>query len=181
MTADSTEPTFIRRKFTITEELDDVLTQVAEQNYQGNVSLCIRAAIEDHRSTLDGTDSEQFAAQRLAIRLDEIENQQEEIQTGLESVQEQMQDATSSESGQPSENESGGMTDDMLRVYRSVKAADSGLRIEDLVERLDLSSARLQTSLGSLVDLGYVTKVDDGTARFRLAGYSSQHTSGGRS
>jgi len=54
MSSQNTEYTFIRRKFTITESLDDVLTGMASQHYQGNVSLCIRAAIEDHRGTLAG-------------------------------------------------------------------------------------------------------------------------------
>ena len=48
------ESDFTRRKFTIPRRLDEDLVRVAEDHYQGNVSLCLRAAFEDHKQTLNG-------------------------------------------------------------------------------------------------------------------------------
>lgn len=172
MTINKEDPTFIRRKFTITETLDGVLTEMAAQNYQDNVSLCLRASIEDHRATLEGTGTDQLASQRLAMKLETIEKQQELIGSTVESVQEQTEEGKRSGSGKRRRN-TGEMTDDMRYVYDTVQTADRGLRIGDLVERLDLSASRLQPALGSLVDVGLVVDTGDSTHRFQLAGYTS--------
>lgn len=172
MTAKNTDSTFVRRKFTITETLDAVLTELAAQNYQGNVSLCLRAAIEDHRATLDGTGAEQIATQRLAVKLENIEEQQEVIRAEIESIQDQTGTRNQDESGRR-HSDSGRMTANMHCIYDEVKTSDSGLRMDDLVERLDISPSRIQPALGSLVDLGLVVDIGENTHRFQPAGHAS--------
>lgn len=173
MTSRNTGSTFIRRKFTITETLDNVLTDLAAQNYQGNVSLCLRAAIEDHRTTLEGAGAEQLATQRLAVELESIEEQQDVIRSAVESLQDQTEMRNQAESGRR-RGDAGGMTDDMRSIFDAVKSADGGLRMDDLVERLDIPPSRLQPALGSLVDLGLVVDIGDHTHRFQLAGHTSR-------
>ena len=173
MTTNNKNSTFVRRKFTITETLDSVLTGMAAQNYQGNVSLCLRAAIEDHRATLEGTGAGQLATQRLAVKLDAIEAQQEAIRSAVDSVQNRTEKRNQTDSGRRrSHGETSGMTDDMRHIYDTVKAADSGLRTDDLAERLDLPASRLQPALGSLVDLGLLVDIGNTTHRFQLAGHT---------
>lgn len=70
---------FTRRKFTIPEQLDERLVKLADQHYQGNVSLCIRAAIEDHRSTLNETGQDSLHIQRLMSQLESTKSRQAEI------------------------------------------------------------------------------------------------------
>lgn len=170
MTTNNSDSTFVRRKFTITETLDDVLTKLAAQNYQGNVSLCLRAAIEDHKATLQGTGAEQLATQRLAVKLENIEEQQEVIRAKLESLQGQAETRDQAEHGRCL-GRSSRLTDGMHSIYMEMKTADNALRIDDLIERLDMPPSRLQPALGSLVDLGLVVEIGENTQRFRLAGH----------
>lgn len=179
MTSNDSDATFVRRKFTITESLDSVLIEMAAQNYQGNVSLCIRAAIEDHRSTLDRTGSNSLTTQRLEMKLEGIKQQQKIISSTLGSIQDQLeeQDHVEQETGRDQRN-GGGMTDDMQLIYDEVEASDSGLRVDDLGERLDMPLSRLQLALGSLVDLGHVVDIGEKSHRFQLTGYTSNNAVG---
>jgi hypothetical protein len=174
MTANN-DSTFVRRKFTITEKLDDVLTEMAAQNYQGNVSLCLRAAIEDHRATLEGTGTDSLAVQRLVVKLETIMEQQESVQSTVESLQDQTEKRQEPDSKRvPCSGETSGMTDEMSSIYDAIKSAEGGLRMDDLVERLDIPASQLQLALGSLVDLGFVVNNGANTHRFQLAGHVSR-------
>ncbi len=178
MTVNNQDATFIRRKFTLTETLDGVLTKLAAQNYQGNVSLCLRAAIEDHRTTLEGTGAEQLAVQRLVQNLEGIEKQQKAMRAELESIQEQQGVKHQSEpEHHPIHPE--GVTETMRSILFEIQPADSGLRIDDLVEKLDTSPSRMVPALGSLVDLGVVVDVGKNTHRFQLTGHAPQGPLGG--
>lgn len=172
MTTNNSDSTFVRRKFTITETLDNVLTELAAQNYQGNVSLCLRAAIEDHRATIEGTGTEQLAAQKLVRHLERVEEQQEEIKAEIKAMLDRLEDQNQAESRHHHVSCSG-MTEDMHCIYDTLNSTDNELRIDDLAERLDLPASRLQPALGSLVDLGLVVNVGETTSRFQLAGYTA--------
>jgi len=159
---------FTRRKFTIPERLDTVLIKLADQHYQGNVSLCIRAAIEDHRSTLEGNSQESLAIQRLGTRLDDITSRQSELQRAVEDLSEHT-DSTDHTTERFFEH-TGSLSESEHRVYHALKKGDDGLRFSDLTDRVDLPPSPIQTALGALVDHGRVIAHGTNTTRFYLTG-----------
>jgi Fic family protein len=161
------EPTFKRRRFTITESLDTTLEDLADQNYQGNVSLCIRAAIEDHKETLDGTDSG-LQAQQLVRRVDELASQQERILDSLDTTEEDV--GQSGNQAAPSVSAPEGLPENAAQILEALEMADGGLRIDDLTDRLRLSTAQVQPVIGTLVDRGLVTAQGKRPSRYHLAG-----------
>lgn len=170
MSSQNTESTFIRRKFTITESLDDVLTGMASQHYQGNVSLCIRAAIEDHRATLAG-DGE-IATQRLIPQVESIKNQQQMIIESIEDLNGELQ--AIEESAVATSDPDPEMSTHMQLICDELSKSDGGLRLDDLVERLDIPASQTMSSLENLLDQAYVRRLSDGKDRYRLSGYSNQ-------
>lgn len=158
---------FTRRKFTIPERLDAVLIELADQHYQGNVSLCIRAAIEDHRSTLEGNSQNSLAIQRLGTQLDDITSHQAELQRAVEDLSDQTDpgDQVLERSSEPAKE----LTESEHRVYDALTKADDGLRFEDITDRIDLPPSLIQTALGALADQGRVI-AHGTTTRFYLTG-----------
>ncbi|WP_336328330.1 hypothetical protein [Halovenus sp. HT40] len=161
MTNRENQSKFIRRKFTITERLDEILVETAEQHYQGNVSLCIRAAIEDHRSSLDGT-GDAIAVQQLAREIDKIRSQLEDIKTS----------GDKSESSQSSRSEDA--ESEMSRIVNLIKQSEQGLRLSDIDDQLDIPISKIQSGLGRLVDQGRLMIGPDSTERFYLVGQQSK-------
>lgn len=166
------ETEFKRRKFTLPKRLDKVLTDLAAQHYQGNVSLCIRASIEDHRTTLGGTTQEPLAVQRLAAHLEDIASRQEQIQTSLETLTESVESKDTS--CEPPHECPVEMTESMHTVYETLETANDGLRFNDITERVKLPASAVQPALGRLVDYGHVIAVGTTTTRFYLAGNTSE-------
>jgi hypothetical protein len=160
------ETTYCRRKFTITEILDDVLVEMAEQHYQGNVSLCLRAAIEDHRATLNGTNTD-VLAEKLTQSVESVKTQQEDIITVLQTLEQQLQQKNTDAHRAA---ECGHMTEFESQVLTSLVEIDTGLRIADLADRLEVRTARLPPALGTLVDRGLVIATGTSPKRFHLAG-----------
>lgn len=168
MKTEQNQPTFTRRKFTITESLDSILDKIANENYQGNVSLCLRAAIEDHRKTLAGTKDE-IVVEQLTGQINSLQTQQEEIRTILNELSEQVE-STKQQSETQDTVETTLLTDIQRTVYDELIQADEALRMEDLVERTAHPVVNVQPALGQLIDLGYVTITDGTSQRFRVVG-----------
>lgn len=171
MTGQNSDITFTRRKFTIPEALDSVLVDLSNRHYQGNVSLCIRAAIEDHRNTLNGTDELSPPIQQLLRHLETVETQQHEIQKVIEKIEQNRDNFE--DDPKHFQRRSEAMTPSMSIVFEELRTADEGLRFADLQERLGLSSSQLQRTLGSLVDRGFIVDVGTNTERFALVGTST--------
>ena len=175
MTRDASDTSFKRRKFTITESLDEVLEDLAEQNYQGNVSLCLRAAIEDHRETHSGT-NQSLVTQQLLHRIEELTSRQDQMIEELNALETSLaQEPARADSSLLRET---GLSDDESRVLKSLETSETGLRIDDLADRLDRPTVRIQPALGSLIDLGIVIPTDESPTRFRLAGYPQRENQG---
>jgi hypothetical protein len=153
---------FTRRKFTIPRRLDEELVRVAEDHYQGNVSLCLRAAFEDHKQTLNGEGEIAFG--RLLSHVDEMATRQSEILNRIESLED---DAGAQGAPSPSSSPLGRRVE---QVYRELEQSDGGLRIDDLRERLDLSLPAIQSALGKLVDHGLSTDRGTDSERFWAVG-----------
>lgn len=161
------DPTFVRRKFTITEVLDKTLQEVATRHYQGNVSLCLRAAIESHRESLEGEG--EFAAHQIKRQLDGLEQGIQEVQADIDQIP---VETTEDEGNGISESVRWGvkMMDEMPAIVEVLDDASSPLRLEDLLEQTELPPPRLQADLSRLVDRGLVVETMDGRQRFGLAG-----------
>lgn len=173
MSRDKPEVTFTRRKFTITETLDDVLTDLAERNYQGNVSLCLRAAIEDHRTTLEGT-SEGLVAQQLTRYIEYLQEGQDHLIASIKSIEDAIDDGTRGKSN-PDHIIMVKTTDEMHRVHDVLVGMEQGLRVDDIAEQLEMPTSRVQPALCSLVDQGHVCEYND-NQRYRLAGYTATNS-----
>lgn len=159
------ESTFTRRKFTITESLDERLVEFAGRHYQGNVSLCIRSAIEDHQQSLEG--KERLTLSRLVAQIGELENRQASIHEQLEEIDDALHvQQGSNKATAPSESS----TNNTKLIQRELSTADDGLRIDDLMERLSLNLPEIQSALGSLVDQGVVTDRTTNRERFWIVG-----------
>jgi len=162
-------PTFVRRKFTITEALDQTLEEMATRHYQGNVSLCLRAAIESHRESLEGEGDRELAAHQIKRQLGELEQQVQELQTELNEIPiETTGDDNTGESRSVWLDV--GMTTEMRAVVQTLGEASSPLRLEDLLEQTELSPRQLQSDLSNLIDQGLVSKTLDERQRFVLTG-----------
>lgn len=168
MTRKQSSRSFKRRKFTITESLDNVLEELAAQNYQGNVSLCLRAAIEDHRETLHGTDSG-LVAQQLVQRVDKLTARQDHLIDVLNDIQANL---NIDEKGTKQATQHKGVSRDEAQILTVIETAETWVRIEDIAEQLDLPASQIQPALGTLLDRGYISLIGDSPARFQLAGCS---------
>jgi predicted transcriptional regulator len=166
---------FIRRKFTITESLDSVLEEMAAEHYQGNVSLCLRAAIESHQRTLRGEG--EFAAQQVSNQLDNIAEQQQTLNSALDELSLSLPDRTTG--GDDSMVVSGlELANAEATVYRAFLEQNRAMHIDDFVEGFDLDLEELHRALTRLVDLGLVAQSDSGKHRYRLAGQPADTNQG---
>lgn len=175
MTRGESDASFKRRKFTITESLDGVLEDLAEQNYQGNVSLCLRAAIEDHQETLSGTD-QSLVTQQLLHRVEKLTSRQDQIIEELNTLETSLAQETAG--ADASSLQATGLSDDERQILRVLETTETGLRVDDLADRLDHPTARIQPALGSLIDLGIITPNGESPTRFRLAGRPHRENQG---
>ncbi|WP_434531172.1 hypothetical protein ACODNH_07070 [Haloarcula sp. NS06] len=164
------DPTFIRRKFTITEVLDLTLQQMAARHYQGNVSLCLRAAIESHRQILEGEG--QFALQQVQRKLENVEHTVQEMQSKLDEIPVETAEEKQNVDSQPILCGIQ-LTDEMSSIVEILENAHCPLRLGDILEQTELTPAHLQPNLSRLVDRGLVVITRDGRQRFGLAGRSN--------
>jgi len=174
MTQRDPESTFKRRKFTITESLDTELEKLADENYQGNVSLCIRAAVEDHKGTLDGTESE-LLTQQLARRVDELASRQDRVLDFLSTIEEKLEPPESQPF--PSIDTPRELPENALRILETLETAENGLRIDDLTDRLEVPTSQVQPVIGKLIDYGLVTARGKPPSRYHLAGETGERRS----
>ena len=170
---DEQSSTITRRKFTLTEQLDADLQQFADLHYQGNVSLCLRAAFEDHKNTLNGEG--RIALQRLekeASHLRETTNElSHDVSDIADSVEELQRQSTRGEL--PSIDGEG--NDDTQQVFSELHNARTSLRIDDLLERAELSPRCVVAALERLVDVGLVVETPQGE-RYQPSTMQPTHT-----
>ena len=172
----NTESTFVRRKFTITEELDAELERMADNNYQGNVSLCLRQSIADHRETLDGHGD--LTVRHLAESIAHIEDQVSDL---TQSVNENLHQTNSteiysSESGTDRLFRDDTAIADDSQVLNVLEEAGTPLRVADLIERVEMHPIDVRRVLGRLVDQGHVFSTSGDMSRYYLASISYPST-----
>ena len=161
----STETTFTRRKFTIPERLDERLQELATHHYQANVSLCLRAAIEDHEATLNDNE---------ALTLHHVEQEIGSLTTKIDSLIDVETEVTSSaQSDQPQADSCTGdvtLSQDQHAeaVTAALQAADTPLRLADIIERCDIPPDRVVRVCERLLDTSVIVSVEHAD-RYRLS------------
>lgn len=175
---ENTQQEFKRRKFTITEGLDDELGDLADDHYQGNVSLCLRQAIADHKATLNGEG--RLTLKRLNQNVREVEELLVDIAQTVGSLSEEVdefaQQNSSSASITPSAESEWEKTAQI--VFSVLDEANGPLRFEDIVERGGLKPMAAMKGLGRLKDVGYVFQSSDNPPRFYIAQMSRGSSEG---
>lgn len=161
MTANHHQPEFIRRKFTLPPDTDNLLVSLAERHYQGNVSLYLRAAIEDHRNTLENADSTERSLHTLLKRMGEIDSTQADIREILTAIEKLLREQhTLKENG--SYDIAPSLQFIEQQILTSCVKESNGLRLEDIREDTNLPVKEIQSALHSLLDTGYITQRSDG-------------------
>lgn len=155
---DEQSATITRRKFTLSERLDADLQQLAARHYQGNVSLCLRAAVKDHKSTLNGEG--RIALQRLEREMSHLREIAAELTDDVAAMAVELDerdggghDAPTSVADKP--------FDDAQRVLDELHTATTPLRGGDLTEHLELSPRRITHALEQLIDIGLIVESPD--------------------
>jgi DNA-binding transcriptional regulator GbsR (MarR family) len=165
-TPDDQSSTITRRKFTLTERLDADLQRFADLHYQGNVSLCLRAAYEDHKNTLNGEG--RIALKRLEQEVGQLREITTELNREVSDIAEDIKDLKDRGSHRELPSVIDGANSDAQQVIDELHSARTPLRIEDLLERAGLSPRRIVTALEQLVNLGLVVETPEG-ARYQLS------------
>lgn len=163
------ESEFMRRKFTLTEDLDTDLQKLANRHYDGNVSLCLRTAIADHQASLDGEG--QRALRRVERTLRSVDEQSDTLVETIETVADLTQQAIDQHESTLPLTTGGEPIRDAEAIYRLLRECDGSLRVNDIVERLDRSPRRVLQGLELLVDHAYIAS--DPNDRYHLLGDES--------
>lgn len=152
--------TITRRKFTLTERLDTELQQLARRHYQDNVSLCLRAAVEDHKSALNGEG--RIALKRVEQKTAQLHELIVEINNNLSAVASDIDEGKKLRSRDAPLSVADDGFSDAQRVLDELHGATIPLRAEDLTERLELSSRRVICGLEQLIDVGSIIESPHG-------------------
>lgn len=159
---------FTRRKFTLTEQLDSDLERMAANHYQGNVSLCLRQAITDHRETLNGNG--RLTLKQLVQTLQQVQDDVTDIERKIETQANQAQQQATCQSKPASAAVQKQQIGPNARHILSILAeAGSPLRVADINERADLKPVVVRQSLDYLIDQGYVFSTDNDPPRYHRA------------
>ena len=150
----------IRRKFTLTESLDNQVERLADQHYQGNVSLCLRAAIKEHQQTLSGEG--RLALKRLEREVNNLNETVSNLSPDIADVVGEIEGhrPASEHDGPPSISSE--QFEVAQEILEDLHRAETPLRVEDLVERVEAPPRLVIPALGQLVDLGFVVKTPRG-------------------
>lgn len=151
MSSNHDQPSFTRRRFSLPDPKDDVLVSLAERHYQGNVSLFLRAAIEDHRDTLEGTGQGERTLHELRTAISDLSHGQQELYKMVKKIIEQSHDsAAATETFSPLTRH---LPTPHRRVFNACVNADQGCRFQDLVDQTNLPAKQVKVSLEVLLDL----------------------------
>lgn len=148
------ESSFTRRKFTLTEDDDEELQQLADRHYDGNVSLCIRAAVADHSSNLEGNG--QRAMNRLARQMRTVTEQSSQLDEDVSTLISKTDKIAAGHTPTLPFRVESSQLQDAEFVYRLFRRKSTGLRIDDVLEQSELPPQRVLQAVELLIDLAYL-------------------------
>lgn len=157
-------------------EFGEHLEQLANEQYGGSKSGCIRAAVKDHSRSVAG---EGEAA------INQLKKQVETLSEAIEEVKELHQEPPQPNPNSQSQQEVGPVDpeaknpDHQQLVYRAVKELDEqSCTINRLADELELSLAQLADVLEVLIDRDLVSsQSQDGEDVFQINGIHSEDNS----
>lgn len=165
--------TITRRKFTLTKRLDADLQQLAAQHYQGNVSLCLRAAVEDHK-TLNGEG--RIALQRLEQEMGHLREAVAELDDDTTDIVARIEAVSSRGTRDELLSVADEELSDAQQVLDVFQETETSLRVNDVIERVDLPLRRVVHAVEKLIDIGAIVEIPSGARYQRITMQSSGTT-----
>ena len=166
--------TITRRKFTLTKRLDADLQQLAAQHYQGNVSLCLRAAVEDHKNTLNGEG--RIALQRLEQEMGHLREAVAELDDDTTDIVARIEAVSSRGTRDELLSVADEELSDAQQVLDVFQETETSLRVDDVIERVDLPLRRVVHAVEKLIDIGAIVEIPSGARYQRITMQSSGTT-----
>lgn len=150
MSSNHDQPAFTRRRFSLPDPKDDVLVSLAERHYQGNVSLFLRAAIEDHRDTLEGTGQGERSLHEIRSAITDFSDAQQDLRKMVEAIDERSQGTES----QPNLTclQTRHLPTPHQQVFEACRDGEQGCRFQDIVDQTGLPAKQVKTALEALID-----------------------------
>jgi DNA-binding transcriptional ArsR family regulator len=147
----------VRRKFSLTKEIDEQLQELASQHYQGNVSLCIRAAFKEHQRTVHGEG--RLALKRLEQEVSRLSEQISNLETKIaESGSDE--DAIGQDSAMRSQRTDGNQSALESQILTYLNGVDTAVRIEDIIEATGISPRAVVQIMGEYYDAGIIQETE---------------------
>jgi hypothetical protein len=161
--AEDTEIT--RRKFTLSPSLDAQLIRLADEHYQGNKSLFLRSAINDHERTLE--DKDEFVIKELQKEVEEIAREIEELKELVEDISVESSPQTITEVQESADSNS-------AEIKRSVQSClletdEDPLTLEEITINLEAGPLEVQTAVDDLLNKEFIeSDIVNGKTRYQI-------------
>lgn len=151
---------FVKRKFSLTREVDDTLDSLADDYHGGNRSRCVRCAIRDHERTQEGEDELVIKAlnvkvEKLIEELNDLQNfVKENVTTQPVIVKQSLDSNNASDQIESEDSISGDNVAKKARlVLNTIKEADSAsLSKDSIVDQSELSKQEVRLGITHLVN-----------------------------
>ncbi len=169
---------FVKRRFSLTHEANDLIDELADSNHGGNRSACVRKAVYSMHQRRN-EDELRHGLKRL----------QKEVEALGEKI-ESLQQADSNNAGLTNQNQSNGTenylgvssnkssktngSESNIRLTREVlkimkKQPNAVFHLDDFFDQVDCSLPELADSIDRLIQKGAIEEVNvDGTPQYQL-------------
>ncbi|WP_146047450.1 helix-turn-helix domain-containing protein [Haloferax marisrubri] len=143
----NSESEFVRTRVCLTNRHKEKLEECADEHHAGNLSMCMRSAIDDHARVLNGqhainVDRVKQIANSLHEEVDELSSQLDDL-----NIQENTNEESDSEHHAPIND-----------VHQALIEERDQARPSDLAETLDISRQSALLAAEKLVDRGVVAR-----------------------
>jgi len=143
-----------RRKFTLPDDLDQRIVELAEEHKSDNVSRFIRCAIKSYEASLNEQDSQQ----EVLSTLGEFRQEIGELRQAVEQLDNGNRIAGSSPTKSEIQGETKPNPTSVQRSVQSVLLDEGSLELPQLVEAIDYDVLETQEAIESLIEKGLLKK-----------------------
>lgn len=154
------------RRFSHSASFGRRLDRLAGDHYNGNVSALIRAAVADHKRTLNGND--EYTLQAL---LSEIEQLGESIEDIEDAVERPKGGQLSHEASQDTDEGDEVDTFAAQRTVHSLLMDKGEFSFDDITKNVDIDQLAVREAIEALIEKDYITKESAGeTTSYQISG-----------
>lgn len=172
--SDSGPSNFVARRFTLTEEIDQIIDELAEDHHGGNRSALIRTAVYAERQRGD-EDELRHGLKRIENSIDDLTDQIESIED-LQTSQSPQSQNRSGTGLQPStsqsseEEESESMARVAREIYHEIRSMDQNVfTIDEIVANVDAPLSSVADGLDHLSEQDAIECLDaDDLMKYRI-------------